>query len=261
MQVSPKIYSTKYYETECGGHEDWHATKGKKIEPRLSYPLALSKIKPKMRVLDFGCGRGELSWHSAKLGATVIGMDYASDALDLAKKLPKAGRVKFVLNKTLKLSLPDNSIDVILFVDVYEHLYPKQLKVLLPEFRRVLTKGGRVILHTAPNREYMQYGYPRYTRWVSMLINPLYRLVFGEWLVTRADPRRPYDHLVHINESSMEEVKTAFEMAGFKKLELWYTSAFRDIRVRDHLRYILLQPQWGPLKRWFCYDIWGEITK
>lgn len=263
MRVSPGVYSREYYLTECGGWEDWQKTYGEKIEPRLSYPLALAKIKPGMQVLDFGCGRGELTWHAAQLGAHALGMDYSAAALQLTQHLPplKKGSIKFVHNTQLKLDLPSDSIDRIFFVDVLEHLYPKQLQTLLPEFYRVLKTGGQVIVHTAPNREYYEYGYPWYTRWVSVVINPLYWLVFGERLVTRADPRRPYDHRVHINEATLQEVREFFTGAKFRKLKLWYSSKFRDIRVRDHLRYAFLQPQWGGLKRWFCYDIWGIITK
>lgn len=263
MQVSSKVYSKKYYETECGGHEDWQATYGQKIEPRLSYPLSLAKINKGMKVLDFGCGRGELTWHAAKLGARAIGMDYSKDAIALTKKLPKLknAEIKFVHNQTLKLDLSSGSMDTILFVDVLEHLYPTQLDKLFREFHRVLKRDGRIIVHTAPNREFFDYGYPLFTRWASMILNPLYRAIFGEWLVSSRDPRRPYDHLVHINESSMKEVKMYFAQAGFTKIKLWYSSEFRDIRVRDHVRYRLLQPQWGSLKRFFCYDIWGIITK
>lgn len=263
MQVPPKVYSKEYYETECGGWENWHTTYGTKIEPRLSYPFGLAKIRKGMSVLDFGCGRGELTWRAAKLGAKAIGMDYSIDALKLAEKLPKLpkGSIKFVHNTKLKLDLPSDSVDVILFIDVLEHLYPKQLAILLREFYRVLKTGGRIVIHTAPNRDYYDYGYPFFTRWVSMLINPIYRLVFGEWLITRTDPRRPYDHLVHINESTLPEVREFFTKAGFSKNNLWYSSEHGNIRVRDKVRLYLLQPQYGFLKRWFCYDIWGIITK
>lgn len=263
MQVSPKVYSREYYETECGGWENWHTTAGKKIEPRLSYPFALAHIKKGMRVLDFGCGRGELTWRAAKRGAIAIGMDYSKDALELTKKLPKLknASIKFVHNTTLKLDLPSDSIDVIFFIDVLEHLYPKQLSVLLKEFRRVLRDGGAVIVHTAPNRDYYDYGYPLFTRWISMLVNPLYRLIFGEWLIWRTDPRRPYDHLIHINESTLGEVQQFFAKAGFNKNKLWYSSQHGNIRYRDKVRLYLLQPQYGFLKRWFCYDIWGIMTK
>ena len=263
MQVAPYVYSKEYYESECGGWENWHTTYGTKIEPRLSYPYKLAKIKKGMRVLDFGCGRGELTWRAAKQGAIAIGMDYSKDALELTKKLPKLknGSLTFVHNTTLKLDLASESIDVILFIDVLEHLYPKQLEVLLKEFHRVLRKGGRVIVHTAPNRDYYDYGYPLFTRWASMLINPVYRLVFGEWLITRANPRRPYDALVHINESTMSEVKTYFTKGGFHNNNLWYSSEHGNIRIRDKVRLYLLQPQYGALKRWFCYDIWGICTK
>ncbi len=263
MKVPQQIYSKEYFETECGGHEDWHSTHGERIEPRLSYPLELARIKKGMKVLDYGCGRGELTWHMANMGAVATGMDYSKGALALAKKLPKKRGLKmqFVYNNKLKLPIESNSLDRILYIDVLEHMYPQELQELLPEFKRVLKKDGQVILHTAPNREFYDYGYPLYTRWISKLINPLYRLVFGEWLITRKDPRRPYDHKVHINESSMQEVKKDFEEAGFKKIKLWYSSKFRDIRVRDHIRYNLLQPQYGFLKRYFCYDIWGIITK
>lgn len=263
MQVSPKVYSQEYYETECGGWENWQVSHGEEIEPRLSYPFALAQIKKGMRVLDFGCGRGELTWRAAKLGASAVGMDYSGDAIKLTKRLPKikGGRLQFVHNTTLKLDLASDSMDRIFFIDVLEHLYPQQLQILLKEFHRVLKHGGRVILHTAPNRDYYDYGYPYFTRWMNMLINPLYRIVFGEWLITRSDPRRAYDHLVHINESTLPEVREFFARAGFKQNKLWYSAQHGNIRIRDKVRLYLLQPQYKALKRWFCYDIWGMITK
>jgi ubiquinone/menaquinone biosynthesis C-methylase UbiE len=262
MEVNPEVYSTDYYETECGGWEDWHKTHGKEVEPRLTYTLHLARVKKNMHILDFGCGRGEVVYQAAQRGAHAVGIDYSADAIKLARKLPKTttGSMTFIHTTSLSIPLADHSQDRIFYLDVLEHMYPEQLEKLLPEFKRVLKPHGKIILHTAPNRDFFDYGYPYFTRPISILLNPLYRVIFHESLNTRQDPRRPYDHLVHINESTLNECENYFSAAGFGTIKLWYSSQFRDIRKRDHVRYILLQPQLSFLRRWFCYDIWGIIS-
>ena len=40
-----------------------------------------------MKILDLGCGRGELLVHLAQQGALIWGMDYAEEALNLTQEL------------------------------------------------------------------------------------------------------------------------------------------------------------------------------
>jgi len=216
-----------------------------------------------MKVLDFGCGRGEMAYHSAMKGADVLGVDYSKSSIKLCRKLPKKvrGKLKFQLIDSPKIDLPDNSVDLIFFIDVIEHLYPKEVNAVLAEFMRVLKIGGKVVMHTAPNREYYDIGYRYYTRWVSILANAtVWKYIFKDHLVDTKSPRDPFDSLSHINECSLDDVKQFFKKRKFST-KVWYDSSFRFKRIRDKIRFIFIQSQFWFLKRWFAYDIWAIGTK
>jgi 2-polyprenyl-3-methyl-5-hydroxy-6-metoxy-1,4-benzoquinol methylase len=261
-QVNPSKYTKKYFTKDCGGHLEWNKSQGKQLPHRLKVVFNLSKIKKDMNVVDFGCGRGELSYQASLKGANVLGLDYSKEAVKLAKSLPKTtkGSLGFKLNRELKIPIKNNSIDMIFFVDVLEHLYPKQLRVLLKEFYRVLKPGGKVIIHTAPNRLYYDVGYPYYTRWISMLVNPFWKIIFRETLITNKILRTDYEREMHVNECTLGEVQQFFSDAKFK-INAWLSSECQIFRKRDRVRYILLQPEFGPLKNFFSYDILGVASK
>lgn len=256
--LDQKFYDKKYYTECCEGHEDWNSFGPKKLSPRLEAAYRLAKITQKTRVLDFGSGRGEMAYQAAVDGATVTGLDYSKAAIDLTKKIksPKGGKLSFELLKGHRIPLEDHSIDVIFFVDVIEHLYPEEVRAVLSEFKRVLSRNGKVVMHTAPNKDFYDYGYRYFTRFANILANLfIWPVVFQEKLITNENPRNDEEKLVHINECSPKMVKDFFEEAGFST-KVWLSSDFRLIRLRDKLRYIFLQPQIGVLKRWFAYDIW-----
>ena len=262
-QVDPSIYTRVYYEAECEGHEDWVKTHGKFLPDRLDKAFNQVKVKKGMKVLDFGCGRGEMAYHAAMKGADVLGVDYSDVSIKLCHKLPKKvkGKLKFQLIDEPKIDLPGNSVDLVFFIDVIEHLYPKQVDLVLKEFMRVLKSGGKVVMHTAPNKEYYDGGYLYYTRWVSILANAtVWKYVFKDHLTDAKNPRGKYDSLAHINECSLDDVKNFFEQNKFA-VRVWYDSSFRFKRIRDKIRFIFIQPQFWFLKRWFAYDIWAIGTK
>ena len=84
--VSPDEYDETYFLTNCGGYQDFVASQGKELPWRLARPLELAELKTGQRVLDFGCGRGELAAHAARLGAVVVGLDYSHSALQIAAR-------------------------------------------------------------------------------------------------------------------------------------------------------------------------------
>lgn len=262
-QVDPAIYTKEYFETECEGHEDWVKTKGKFLPDRLEKAFNQVKVRKGMRILDFGCGRGEMAYHAAMKGADVLGVDYSDISIKLCNKLSKKvkGKLKFQLIDKPKVDLPDNSVDLIYFIDVIEHLYPKQVDAVLKEFRRVLKSEGRVVLHTAPNKEYYDGGYLYFTRWASIIANAtIWKFVFKDRLVDAKNPRGKYDSQAHINECSLKEVINFFDKNKFA-VRSWYDSSFRFKRIRDKIRFTFIQPQFWFLKRWFAYDIWAIGTK
>lgn len=262
-EVNSNVYTKEYFEGDCEGWVEWVQTSGKKLAPRLKYALDMAGVKPGDVVVDFGSGRGELAFHVANIGAMVLGLDYSATAIKLSKKLPspKSGSLDFERIKSLRIPKRDGSVDLIFFVDVIEHLYPEQLDELFNEFSRVLKPGGKIIVHTAPNREYYDYGYPFFTRWMNIVLNQfLWKPFFRDELIVRKNPRTKYDYQVHVNECSKDELEDYFTKSGFD-VKAWYDSSWRKIRIRDKVEYLINRPAWGPLKRWFAYDIWAVATK
>src|SRR5688500_8673848 len=67
-------------------YQDFVATAGARLRPRLAHSLELAALAPGMRVLDLGCGRGETAVHAAMRGARVVALDYSADCLHLTRE-------------------------------------------------------------------------------------------------------------------------------------------------------------------------------
>lgn len=258
-QVRPKEYDREYYEKYCTGLEKWVRTKGVKMDGRLEVAFDLAGIKKGMVVVDFGCGRGELVFKSAQRGAKAYGFDYSEEAIKIANSLGGQQKgVFFVKPKGRKIPLADNSVEIVFFIDVIEHLYPEEAETVLGEFKRILKKEGKIILHTAPNKDFYNTGYVWYSRFAARLVNFLFwKKLFKETLPTKKDPRDSLEKKLHVNECTKREIEEFLFKTGFGRVCVWYDSNFRKIRMRDKLRYLLVQPDIGFLKRWFAFDIWA----
>lgn len=97
------------------------------------------------KVLDIGCGRGELLGllsGSVNSRCTLVGMDEMEDSIRTAKN--NFPQIEFIREKFIS-SLPfdDNSLDIVLSVDTMECIPNKT--VLLDEVFRVLKPGGKVL--------------------------------------------------------------------------------------------------------------------
>ena len=113
------------------------------IVARVAGPLAGK------RLLDCGCGAGGYAREYARLGATVIGVEYQSDKLRAAAR-DQPG-VLLVRADAASLPLAAASFDVAVLNEVLEHV-PDQRRVL-SELWRVLRPAGRLVL-MSPNRLY-----------------------------------------------------------------------------------------------------------
>src|SRR5262245_15640403 len=107
----------------------------------------------KVRVLDFGCGAGELVGHLLALGYDAHGCDIvlASDAPGIAAA-PQ--RFKQIAQAPYRLPYDDASFDVVLSTSVLEHA--RNPEEYLVEIRRVLAPGG-VAMHLLPGKWYLPY--------------------------------------------------------------------------------------------------------
>jgi 2-polyprenyl-3-methyl-5-hydroxy-6-metoxy-1,4-benzoquinol methylase len=98
-------------------------------------------------VLDLGCNDGAISTHYIEAGAAeVIGVDIDEAAIRRAQELRQGPRARFLQSDVKGMPQDDDSVDVIISYDVFEHL--AQPRAMLAECRRVLRPGGKMLIGT-----------------------------------------------------------------------------------------------------------------
>lgn len=128
------------------------------------------EIDKNMKILDVGCGDGYLL-EQIKENFTfneLYGIDISIRRLNLAKK--RLGDGIFLNSEAEKLPFPDEYFDILLCVEVLEHLSnPLQCIV---EMKRVLKSGGKIIL-TTPSIHIAFLGYNPLT-WIESILSLYY---------------------------------------------------------------------------------------
>ncbi len=209
-------YDHSYYLDHMEGAQGFIASQGEILSENKQFALDLANIRPAEKVLDLGCGRGEVAQHCSKLGALAIGLDYSTAAMQISRSL--AGQAQgfagdFVLAQASALYLPfsDNSLDCVLMLDIIEHLYPQELVQAFRQVHRILKPGGRLVIHTRPNMNYYRFGYPIYRSLMRLL---------GQRLP--ADPRlRWYRGETHVNLQSPRSLRKTLTQTGYSIVKTW----------------------------------------
>lgn len=110
-------------------------------------------LRPSAVVLDVGCGNGGHTLRAAPHCKRIFGFDYDPSQLRVARaEALRHGLSNVQLcawDITAHFSFPDRYFDVILFLDVIEHLHPRV--AVLREIHRVLKEAGRLLV-SGPNR-------------------------------------------------------------------------------------------------------------
>lgn len=113
--------------------------------------IELARLVSGERVLEIGCGTGELALLAESLvgrSGRVVGIDAASEMIEVARL--KASRknvaVEFFIQPVEDMAFADGSFDVV-FSSLMMHHLPDTLKEqALSEVRRVLRPGGRLVI-------------------------------------------------------------------------------------------------------------------
>lgn len=105
----------------------------------------------KSKVLDIGCGLGGLMRYiKARLPQTKLcGIDFSDFAIKKAKEFDD--RMEYKEGSAYEIPYEDGKFDVVIASEVIEHLsYPDKM---MKEIKRVLRKGGRVLISTPEGTE------------------------------------------------------------------------------------------------------------
>ena len=105
-------------------------------------PLADEHLAGAARVLDVGCGEGQLSRRAASRGASmVVGIDPTAGQLAAARQ--RGGGVAYARSTAEALPIREGTFDAVVICLTLEHLDPFEPAV--EEVARVLAPGGRFL--------------------------------------------------------------------------------------------------------------------
>ena len=111
--------------------------------------------------IDLGCGYGAVLFYAREAGyENLRGVDFSQEQVDEARRLGIDGVFRGALVETLG-EMADNSQDLVLSLDVVEHLTRDELIPFVDEVSRVLRSGGRWLIKV-PNGESPFFGRVRY---------------------------------------------------------------------------------------------------
>jgi ubiquinone/menaquinone biosynthesis C-methylase UbiE len=213
QSIPPEVYDREYFLSEiCEGWDEFREGRG--VSFNKAKQVELLAPRPGLRILDAGCGRGEVLLACARRGAEVAGVDYSEAAVEITREtLSEFPGADLRVGDVTALPWPDDSFDRVQFSDVIEHLDPPQTVPALSEFHRVLRPGGYLLVHTAPNRLFMDAGWP--------LVRPALRLLGHGEIADGVDGWFRLAEGYHVNEQSLHSLRRALRKSGFEDPRVW----------------------------------------
>lgn len=146
-----------YYDAHVGGKLKGFVEGNARVECAWSTIERWAGEAP-VRILEVGCGIGDICWRMSRrwTGGSIVGLDVSPLSLVVARKLFGDRRVRFVPGPLVPGGL-DGRFDVIVLMDVYEHVARADRPALHSAIRDLRADNGRVIL-TFPT--------PRHLAWL-----------------------------------------------------------------------------------------------
>lgn len=226
--VDPKIYDKEYYLNVCVGSDEFRRSRGKNLDPIWKNYLKDLPITKTTKILDIGCGRGDISLYLAQKANLVVGIDYSKDGISIANSIKKGfskdiqKKIQFKVMDVKKLSFQDNYFDMVICIDVLEHLYKNEVDLSMQEVSRVLKKNGIFFIHTGPNKILYDIVYKWYILPLNKLLTKFDQLLKGvRYKSLPNNPRIPIEKLQHVNEPTYFYLKKLFKKHKFEgKLEV-----------------------------------------
>ena len=137
----------------------WDFVAAHQVEPFFSsfYGRTIAELIIRRRpglFVDIGCGTGDLLLEVARGGVPSVGVDSSADLLDVARSRVRdlTPAPELLVGDSTDLPVDSGSADAAALIEVVEHLDDESLDAILSEARRILRRGGALIV-TTPNAE------------------------------------------------------------------------------------------------------------
>ncbi len=148
--VPESAYTREYFLSHCGGHERFSFHESQ-LGGALLRCFLRAEVKPGDRVLDLGCGRGDILFACQCTGAHAYGTDYSTAAVEIVCEHIRQNKLREII--VVQAALPDvgfsdTRFDKVFLLDVVEHITEPVLLASLDSIARVMSEQGTLIIHT-----------------------------------------------------------------------------------------------------------------
>ena len=180
-------------------------------------------LQPSDTSLDIHCGAGFFTVEMAKLAKKAYGIDTSPYVKQIKVPPSLEGRLEYVQGSVERLPFPEEHFDKVLANEVLPMIpFPDQF---LREIRRVLKKGGRLVIVNGAGHPVIKKAYERNT--------PFFR-----WMAKRYSHRIPasYDEYCAILQASFKtsqrrfleeaDIRAMLEQNGFRSIQFSYAPGF-----------------------------------
>lgn len=117
------------------------------LQTNLEFLALTDLLKPQDRILEIGCGIGTVVHELSGRGYEITGIDISGEAIAYGRK--KYGDIHLEVQAAETLPYDDESFDVVLSFDLFEHI--ARIDEHVSEAARVLRPGGHYLFQT-PNK-------------------------------------------------------------------------------------------------------------
>ena len=156
-----------------------------------------------MRIIDVGCGAGQMTRALTTMGGEVIGIDPGKRQLERATAAQPAGSEMYIRGIAEALPFDNQSIDIILFFNSFHHVPHNNFSNAINESNRVLRPGGKLFF-SEPIADGPQFE-------LSKLINDeteIRALAYQSILSASKNGFRAISELIYITESRHENFES-----------------------------------------------------
>lgn len=262
-KINPSVYDENYYLNVCLGADEFKKSGGKAINTEIKDMLKNIQFGKDMKVLDIGCGRGDINTYIGRKVKESVGIDYSNAAIKIANNIKKSlspslqKKLSFKLMNATKLDFEDNYYDLVIAIDIFEHLTPVELTKCIKEIKRVLKPNGILFVHTGTNKLLYNVTYKNYTLPLNRLLTTIDKKLFSkDYPSLPIDPRTKEEKVQHVNEPTFKALQTLFSKNKFEgkiKTRIGYIKKSSSVKTRIYNFLIALYPisLFYPLNRYF----------
>ncbi|MHC4693825.1 MAG: class I SAM-dependent methyltransferase [Planctomycetota bacterium] len=142
LKKQQEIYDKTWISSLKSGKEE-HGN----LQTNLDFLVETDLLKPNYKILEVGCGIGNIVFELTKKGYDITGSDISGEAIAYGHK--KYGDIKLEVQPAEELQFENETFDIVLSFDLFEHI--AEVDNHIREVFRVLRPGGYYMFQT-PNK-------------------------------------------------------------------------------------------------------------